>query len=80
MWPSRALVKRPPLILADEPTGNLDTETADEVFHLMRKQSDRHGVAFLFVTHDPGLAERSDRVFTLVDGRIVDVRAGKRAQ
>ncbi len=73
---ARALVKRPPLLLADEPTGNLDTETADEVFRLMRAKSAEHGIACVFVTHDPLLAERCDRILTLVDGRIVDVRRG----
>jgi lipoprotein-releasing system ATP-binding protein len=74
---ARALVRRPPLLLADEPTGNLDTETADEVFRLMRRKSREHDIACLFVTHDPRLAERCDRIFTLVDGRIVDERSGR---
>ena len=76
---ARALIRRPPLLLADEPTGNLDTETADAVFRLMRRKSSEYGIACLFVTHDPNLAERCDRIFTLVDGRIVDTRAGKHA-
>ena len=76
---ARALIKRPPLLLADEPTGNLDTETADEVFRLMRAKSRESGIACLFVTHDPSLAERCDRIFNLVDGRIVDVREGQNA-
>ena len=76
---ARALIKRPPLLLADEPTGNLDTETADDVFRLMRAKSRESGIACLFVTHDPSLAERCDRIFNLVDGRIVDVRPGERA-
>jgi len=76
---ARALIKRPPLLLADEPTGNLDTETADDVFRLMRAKSRESGIACLFVTHDPALAERCDRIFKLVDGRIVDVRPGANA-
>ncbi len=76
---ARALIKRPPLLLADEPTGNLDTETADSVFKLVRAKSRESGIACLFVTHDPGLAERCDRIFNLVDGRIVDVRPGANA-
>ncbi|TPV94819.1 MAG: ABC transporter ATP-binding protein [Myxococcales bacterium FL481] len=74
---ARALVRRPPLLLADEPTGNLDTETADTVFRLLRAKSTLHRIACLLVTHDPALAQRCDRVFTLVDGRIVDVREGR---
>ncbi|ACY18957.1 ABC transporter ATP-binding protein [Haliangium ochraceum] len=67
---ARALIARPPLILADEPTGNLDTRTADEVFALMRRFNREAEIAFLIVTHDPRLAERCDRVIELVDGRI----------
>ncbi len=67
----RALMARPSLLLADEPTGNLDTKTADEVFALMRRLHAERGFAVLVVTHDPRLAERCDRVIDLVDGRIV---------
>jgi lipoprotein-releasing system ATP-binding protein len=77
---ARAMVKRPPLLLADEPTGNLDTETADDVFRLLRRKSEEYGTACLFVTHDPQLAERCDRIFTLVDGLIVDVREGRQGR
>jgi lipoprotein-releasing system ATP-binding protein len=67
---ARALVHRPPLILADEPTGNLDTRTAHEIFALMRRVHAEFGTAFLLVTHDPRLADRCDRQITLVDGRV----------
>jgi len=67
---ARALVTNPPLVLADEPTGNLDSSTADEVFELMRRINRERGVAFLMVTHDRDLAERCDRIVELVDGRI----------
>jgi lipoprotein-releasing system ATP-binding protein len=56
---------------ADEPTGNLDTKSANEVFALMRAFNAERGVAFLMVTHDPRLAARCDRVVELVDGQIV---------
>ena len=68
---ARALVRHPPLVLADEPTGNLDTKSADEAFALMREVNREQGVAFLLVTHDPRLAERCDRVIELLDGRVV---------
>ena len=68
---ARALAVRPPLVLADEPTGNLDTHTGDEVFALMRRFNEQHGSAFLIVTHDPRLAARCDRKIELVDGTIV---------
>jgi len=68
---ARALVRRPPLVLADEPTGNLDTKTADEIFTLMRTVNQAQGSAFLIVTHDPRIAGRCDRIVELVDGRIL---------
>jgi lipoprotein-releasing system ATP-binding protein len=67
---ARALVLRPPLVLADEPTGNLDTASSNEVFALMRRMHAELQTSFLIVTHDPRLAARCDRVIELVDGRI----------
>ena len=76
---ARALVLAPPLVLADEPTGNLDTHSADEVFEVMRRMHAQHKVSFLIVTHDPRLAARCDRVIELIDGRIAsDAAAGAR--
>lgn len=72
---ARALVMEPPLVLADEPTGNLDTASSDEVFALLRRIHAERGTAFIVVTHDPRLARRCDRVVELVDGCIAqDVR------
>jgi lipoprotein-releasing system ATP-binding protein len=68
---ARALVLEPPLVLADEPTGNLDTVSSDEVFTLMRRMHAELNTSFLVVTHDPRLAARCDRVLELVDGRLV---------
>ena len=68
---ARALVLQPPLVLADEPTGNLDTASSDEVFRLMRRMHTELRTSFLVVTHDPRLAARCDRVIELVDGRVV---------
>jgi lipoprotein-releasing system ATP-binding protein len=67
---ARALVGRPALVLADEPTGNLDTASSDEVFELMRRFNRELGITFLVVTHDPRIAERCERVIEIVDGRV----------
>jgi len=67
---ARALVMQPALVLADEPTGNLDTASSDEVFALLRRIHAERGTAFLVVTHDPRLAARCDRTIEMVDGRI----------
>lgn len=68
---ARSLSQNPRLILADEPTGNLDTVSADEVFGLLREFNQDHGSACLIVTHDPRLAARCDREIELVDGSVV---------
>lgn len=67
---ARALAMNPDLILADEPTGNLDTKSADGVFKLMRRANQQNGTTFLLVTHNMDLASRCDRILELVDGRI----------
>ena len=61
-------------MLADEPTGNLDSHTADEVFDAMVRLSASHGTAFAIVTHDAGIAARAERVFELKDGKLGVVR------
>ncbi len=68
---ARALMTRPALLLADEPTGNLDTKTAADIFELFRKFNEQFGCAVLIVTHDPRLSATCDRTINLVDGRIV---------
>jgi lipoprotein-releasing system ATP-binding protein len=60
----------PPLVLADEPTGNLDQASSAEVFALMRRMHAERGTTFVIVTHDPHLAARCDRLVELIDGRI----------
>lgn len=68
---ARALAMNPALLLADEPTGNLDTKSADVVFELLRRVSKEQGTSVLFVTHNPELAERCDKTIQVVDGQVV---------
>jgi lipoprotein-releasing system ATP-binding protein len=67
---ARALAMNPDLVLADEPTGNLDSRSADSVFELMRDVNRKTGASFLLVTHNLDLAKRCDRIIEVVDGRI----------
>jgi len=67
---ARAFANRPPVLLADEPTGNLDTVTGRQVVELIIRLNRDHGSTLVLVTHDPILASHADRVVTLMDGRI----------
>ncbi len=75
---ARALVKKPTLVLADEPTANLDTHTGAEVIALMRKVQEEHAVSFVFSTHDPQLISHADETFAIRDGELVDHRIEER--
>lgn len=68
---ARALINRPSVVLADEPTGNLDTATRDEIQRLFTQLRDRTGQTFVIVTHDEALAARSDRTIHMSDGRVL---------
>ena len=67
---ARALANNPPLLLADEPTGNLDTESGHIVLKALEKVRRETGTTVVIVTHDVDLAKRADRIITLVDGRV----------
>ncbi len=67
---ARALIMKPELVLADEPTGNLDRASSDEVIALLRELSHDEGTAFLISTHDESIARRCDRILTMEDGRL----------
>ena len=68
---ARALAPRPPLLFADEPTGNLDAETGQAIVDLLFARRAETGATLVIITHDPMLAERCERVITLQDGRIL---------
>ena len=69
---ARALVSRPRIVFADEPTGNLDSRSGAEVLELLRRSVDEHGQTIVMVTHDPVAAAYTDRVVFLADGKVVD--------
>ena len=69
---ARALVNQPAIILADEPTGNLDTKSGNEILEILLELNREHGTTLIFVTHDPDIAARTQRIVRLLDGLIVE--------
>ncbi len=67
---ARALVNKPSVVIGDEPTGNLDSKASDNIYELLRKLNQEHNQTFILVTHDVRMAEKTDRIIRLVDGRI----------
>lgn len=74
---ARALVADPEIIFADEPTGNLDSHTSEDVMRLMQRVVQEQGKTLVMVTHDDHLAEYADRVFHIIDGQIVKIDVNK---
>ena len=69
---ARALITNPELVLADEPTANLDSKTSDQIIALMQQLNQRMGVTFIFSTHDPRVMQHAKRVVHIADGKIVE--------
>jgi putative ABC transport system ATP-binding protein len=67
---ARALVIEPAIVLADEPTGNLDSANGKRITHVLRELVDQHGQTIIMVTHDPAVAQQADRVIYLSDGQV----------
>jgi len=76
---ARALVTNPALVLADEPTANLDHATAYQVIELMKQMRNTFGTTFIFSTHDPKIVGEAETVYTLEDGRLAGIRSGRDA-
>ena len=74
---ARALVSQPKLVLADEPTANLDHDTAHRIIELMKRMRDEFGTTFVFSTHDPKIMNEAEVTFTLEDGRLLPAQAGQ---
>lgn len=69
---ARALANNPDIVIGDEPTGNLDSKSSDVIYDLLRKLNEEHDQTFILVTHDEHMAEKTDRIIRLVDGKIGD--------
>jgi lipoprotein-releasing system ATP-binding protein len=69
---ARALANRPSIVIGDEPTGNLDSKNSDSIYELLRKLNKEHEQTFILVTHDVRMAAKTDRIITLVDGKIAE--------
>ncbi len=70
---ARALVSKPAIVLADEPTGNLDENTGNEVLNLMKESAEKFGQTIILVTHDMDIAREADRIVTIANGRITSI-------
>ena len=69
---ARAIVNQPAVLFADEPTGNLDSNTSKEIMEILLKLADEHGVTLIVVTHDQDLAKVGDRTLIIKDGQIIE--------
>ena len=68
----RAIINNPSIILADEPTGNLDSKSSKEIIELLKKSNKKYNQTILLITHDMSIAEQADRIIKIQDGKIVN--------
>ncbi len=69
---ARAIASKPDIILADEPTGNLDSKTSDEVIGLLKMSAQKYGQTLVMITHDQDIAQIADRILVIEDGKVVE--------
>lgn len=74
---ARALASRPDIVFADEPTGNLDSRTGDEVIGLMKMSAQKYGQTLVMITHDEDIAQLADRIIVIEDGKVGEMRCGR---
>ena len=67
----RALITKPAIVLADEPTGNLDSKASDEIVNLLKKANKEYNQTIIMITHNPDIAKEADRIIEIADGRII---------
>ncbi|MCK4517549.1 ATP-binding cassette domain-containing protein, partial [Candidatus Babeliales bacterium] len=77
---ARSLINNPSIILADEPTGNLDSKTGDSIINLFKHLNEQDNVTIIMVTHEPEVAQQTKRIITLIDGKIISDKAVRNKQ
>ena len=70
---ARALINEPSIVMADEPTGNLDTKSGDEIMEVLLNLNKEHGTTLIIVTHDPEIAEQTERIIHIRDGVVEEI-------
>lgn len=72
--PARALASKPDIVLADEPTGNLDTKTGEEVISMLKLSAEKYGQTLVIITHNEEIAQLADRILVIEDGKVAELK------